>query len=225
MTLRAILFDAGNTLLFLDYARMAAGVTEALGVPITAERLAAGAPEAARVMEQRTGTDQKRSGAFLDALFRQAGVPDERLGEVRDCLTRLHRERHLWATVPNGVRESLARLREAGLLLGVVSNSDGRVETALEAAGLREYFDVVVDSALVGAEKPNPAIFRAALDALGIEPADALYVGDLYEVDVIGARAAGMDAVLIGRAEPHPSGCRTAGTLAALVDDLLQGET
>jgi putative hydrolase of the HAD superfamily len=224
LTLRAILFDAGNTLLFLDYARMAAGVAEALGIPLTAERLAAGAAEAALAMEQRAANDQKRGGAFLDALFRLAGIPDERLGEVRDCLTRLHRERHLWATVPEGARESLARLRGAGLRLGVVSNSDGRVETALEAAGLRDYFDVVVDSALVGAEKPDPMIFRAALDALDVDPADALYVGDLYEVDVVGARAAGMDAVLLGAREPHPSGCRTAGSLAALVDDLLQDD-
>jgi putative hydrolase of the HAD superfamily len=107
----------------------------------------------------------------------------------------------------------------------VVSNSDGRVEEALRAADLRRYFDVVIDSALVGVEKPDPAIFRAALDALDVDPGEALYVGDLYEVDVVGARAAGMSAVLL---RPEGSGpddrCRTIHSLSALADDLLRGD-
>lgn len=221
MKLEAVLFDAGNTLLFLDYARMARGVGEHLAIPLTDETLRRGAPAAARAMEVRA-TDRDRARAFLDALFLQAGIPESRLGEVRECLGRLHAERHLWAAVPDGVAHALARLRAAGLRLGVVSNSDGRVDDALEAAGLRSFFEIVIDSALVGVEKPDPAIFHAALDVLGLAPAQVLYVGDLYEVDVVGARAAGMAAVLVGAAEPHPSGCRTAASVATLVDDLLR---
>jgi putative hydrolase of the HAD superfamily len=194
--LRAVLFDAGNTLVFLDYARMAAGVSAALRIPLSGEALASHAAEAARAME-RTGTDQERATAYLEALFLLAGVPADRLREVRSCLTRLHDERHLWCSVAEHTRPALARLKAAGLLLGVVSNSEGRVEQALEAAGLREYFDVVVDSAALGIEKPDPRIFQAALDALGVAPEEALYVGDLYEVDIVGARAAGMEAVLV----------------------------
>jgi putative hydrolase of the HAD superfamily len=118
---------------------------------------------------------------------------------------------------------ALARLRAAGLRLGVVSNSDGRVEEALEAAGLRRYLDVVVDSTLAGVEKPDPAIFRTALDALGVPPSQALYVGDLYDVDVIGANAAGIPAVLL--LEPGgvaPAGCAAVGSIGALADDLLK---
>lgn len=217
----AILFDAGNTLIFLDYARMAAGVAERLARPITADGLRRGAGAAAVAME-RKATDRERAHAFLDALFREAGIPAEQLDDVRDCLDGLHKERHLWAAVPAGVAEALARLHAAGLRLGVVSNSDGRVEAALEAAGLRHFFEVVIDSAVVGVEKPNPAIFHAALNTLGVEPAQALYVGDLYEIDVLGARAAGMEAVLVGVAE-HASGCRTAVSVATLADELLQG--
>ena len=105
----------------------------------------------------------------------------------------------------------------------MVSNSDGRVEEALEAAGLRPYFQVVVDSALAGVEKPDPAIFRAALEVLGIPAAEALYVGDLYDVDVVGARAAGMPAVLLAPpGTTPPAACATAPSLAALADDLLK---
>lgn len=223
--LRAVLFDAGNTLVFLDYARMAAGVGAALALPLTAESLAAHASEASDVMERAAGSDQERAAAYLEALFRLAGVPPARMGEVRQCLTRLHREQHLWSSVREHTHEALSRLRDAGLRLGIVSNSDGRVEQALAEAGLREYFDVVIDSSLTGIEKPDPAIFRAALNALGVEPDEALYVGDLYEVDVVGARAAGIEAVLLsGRSASPDRPCRTAASIVELVDALLPRE-
>jgi putative hydrolase of the HAD superfamily len=221
--LRAVLFDAGNTLVFLDYARLAEGVGSALGLNLTAEGLSRHVPAATRAMEQAAGTDQHRAAAYLEALFLLGGVPRERLSEVRDCLGRMHRERHLWSNVVERSAESLQRLRAAGLRLGVVSNSDGRVEQALEAAGLRGYFDVVIDSALVGVEKPDPRIFHAALDALGVSPEEALYVGDLYEVDIIGARAAGMQAVLLGKSDTDAGrNCCVAPSIENLVDDLLR---
>ncbi len=219
-----MLFDAGNTLLFLDYDRMAAAVGAALGMPLDAERLAGAAGAAARAAERARGADRDRAGVYLEALFIGAGVPAARMGEVGVCLDRLHRENHLWCRLAAGTREALDRLRASGLRLGIVSNSDGRVEEALIAAGLRDCFDVVLDSALVGVEKPDPAIFRAALAALGVAPAEALYVGDLYDVDVVGARAAGMEAVLLlpDAAGPGPE-CRRFDSLAALADDLLNG--
>lgn len=197
-----MLFDAGNTLVFLDYTRMAAGVGAELDLPLNPEELAACAAEAARAME-RSGSDQERTSAYLEALFLGAGVPAGRLGEVRACLTRLHRERHLWCSVPPSTRSALARLKAAGLLLGVVSNSEGRVEEALEVAGLRDYFDVVIDSGLVGIEKPDPRIFQAALEALAVSAEEAIYVGDLYEIDVVGARSAGIEAVLLSTTSIH----------------------
>jgi putative hydrolase of the HAD superfamily len=221
--LRAVLFDAGNTLVFLDYARLAQEVGASLGLSLTEEGLSRHVPAATRAMEQAAGTDQHRAAAYLEALFLLGGVPRDRLNEVRDCLGRMHRDRHLWSSVAERSAESLQKLRDAGLRLGVVSNSDGRVEQALEAAGLRNYFDVVIDSALVGVEKPDPRIFHAALDALGVAPGEALYVGDLYEVDVVGARAAGMEAVLLGAPESAPDRpCRSAQSIEILVNDLLR---
>lgn len=220
--IRAVLFDAGNTLVFLDYDRMALGVGAALNLPLTGEGLAAHAAEAASAMEASTGTDQDRAAVYLEALFRLARVPATRMGEVRECLRQMHGERHLWCSVREHTHDALARLRAAGLRLGIVSNSDGRVDQALSAAGLREYFDVVIDSSVFGTEKPDPAIFRAALEVLDVAPEEALYVGDLYDVDVVGARAAGMEAVLLtsGGMERNPP-CRTAASIDELVDDLL----
>ena len=198
--LRAVLFDAGNTLIALDYERLAAGVSAVVGRDVGAARLRSRASEAAAALERGTGTDRERASAYLEALFLLAGVRHEELEAVRAEVLRLHQERHLWIGVEPGTAEALERLRAAGLRLGVVSNSDGKVDAALAEAGLREYFEVVVDSTLAGVEKPDPRIFHAALTALGIEAADAVYVGDVYEVDVVGARRAGLHPVLL---DPH----------------------
>ncbi len=203
---------------------MASAVGAALGVPLEPDRLERATAAAASAVEGLRGRDRERARVYLEALFTGAGVPAARLDEVGACLRRLHGERHLWSRTAAGAAEALDRLRAAGLRLGVVSNSDGRVEEALVAAGLRDRFEVVLDSALAGVEKPDPAIFRAALDALGVAPAEALYVGDLYEVDVMGARAAGMEAVLLAPGTgASAADCPRFGSLAALADNLLKG--
>jgi putative hydrolase of the HAD superfamily len=226
LSIRAVLFDAGNTLLFLDYARLAAAVTPVAGRALTAAGLAAGAEEAALAMERGAGTDHERASLYLDALFRLAGVEEWRMGDVRNALVRLHAERHLWTGVDDRTATILGRLREAGLKLGVVSNSDGRVDQALEAAGLREFFDVVVDSGLTGVEKPDPRSFAPALDALDVPAADALYIGDIYEVDAVGAAAAGLAVALVDRDGRHAHRpLPSAPTVADVIDLLvLRGE-
>jgi HAD superfamily hydrolase (TIGR01549 family) len=103
----------------------------------------------------------------------------------------------LWRWLLPGVPEALACFRELGLALVVVSNSDGTVERGLRDAGLRPFFSAVVDSALVGFEKPDPRIFEHALEISGREACRVLHVGDLFAADVAGARAAGIHALLL----------------------------
>ena len=221
---RAVLFDAGNTLIALDYGRLAGGVSAAVGRTISADQLRSRASEAAAALERGTGTDRERASAYLEALFLLAGVRHEELDRVRGEVVRLHQERHLWIGVVPGTVEALERLRAAGVRLGVVSNSDGQVDAALAEAGLRPYFEVVVDSTVAGVEKPDPRIFRVALEALGVPASETVYVGDVYEVDVVGARGAGMHPVLL---DPHAfhSGrdVATVRTLAELPDLLAAG--
>ncbi|MBD0318302.1 MAG: HAD-IA family hydrolase [Thermoleophilia bacterium] len=90
-----------------------------------------------------------------------------------------------------GAPQALARLRAAGLALACVANWDSTLPDALARAGLEEAFDVVVSSAEAGAPKPDPRPFRLALERLGVEPAQALHIGD-DEVDRVGAAAAGL---------------------------------
>jgi len=112
----------------------------------------------------------------------------------------------------------LARLRAGGARLAVVSNWDVSLHDVLERTALRPLVDAVVISAELGVAKPDPAIFRAALDRLGAGPDGALHVGDSLEDDVAGARAAGLDAVLVARnGAPAPEGVRAVRSLAELV--------
>jgi putative hydrolase of the HAD superfamily len=222
VSLRAVLFDLGNTLLFLDYDRMAPAVSQAIGVPLTSKTLAAQAKPAALALERADTTDRERATVYLEQLFLLAGVPDAKLPEVRDALLRLHQERHLWSGHDSRTPEALDRLRAAGFRLGVVSNSDGRAEEALVAAGLRTCFEVVVDSQLVGFEKPDPRIFHLALKQMGVRPDEAMYVGDIYEVDVVGARRAGMSVVLVDPLSNHTGRDVTSvRSIAELADHLL----
>lgn len=222
MSLQAILFDAGNTLLFLDYPRLAPAIARATGVPLTARDLELQAKPAALALERSDTSDRERASRYLETLFRLAGVPEVKLGAVRDTLFALHRERHLWGGVHPGTIGALERLRRGGYRLAVVSNSDGRAEEGLEAAGLRGFFECVIDSQLVGFEKPDPRIFRAALDRLGLVPAEALYVGDIYEVDVVGARRAGMEVVLLDPLGNHAGrDVRTAASIAEVAEYVL----
>lgn len=225
MSLKAVLFDAGNTLLFLEYPRLAGALSRATGVSLSAETLAAQAGPAARSLERRDGTDRERGTRYLESLLRLAGVPEERMQVARDTLLALHGERHLWSGMDPETPAALERLRTAGYRLAVVSNSDGRAAEALAAAGLLGAFELVIDSGLVGVEKPDPAIFALTLEQMALQADEALYVGDIYEVDVVGARAAGLEVLLLDPHRQHAArDVPTAPSIAAVAEWVLTRE-
>jgi len=94
---------------------------------------------------------------------------------------------------------ALEVLRTRGIRLGVVSNFDGRLPSLLAELGLARLVDAVLHSTAVGAAKPHPAIFQAAVARLGVPAGDTLHAGDGLTTDVEGARAAGLNAVLVDR--------------------------
>ena len=104
--------------------------------------------------------------------------------------------------------------------LGIVSNFYGNLERVCDDGGIRRYFGVVVDSARVGCAKPDPRIFRLALEALGVAPADATFVGDSLPRDMAGARAVGMRHIWLAGAPAPADGpcCRDDRVILALRD-------
>jgi len=200
-TYDAVTFDAGNTIVYLDHGRVAQ-ILEEFGVHVKSERLRRAELETHAEFDRAdligsTG-DAERFRAFLGAVLARAGVRGGPAFErVHAGILEANRRVRLWDHVPPKVPRLLARLRGAGYRLGVVSNSDGRVQGFLEAVGLAPFFDVIVDSFVVKREKPDPRIYDAALDALGVPPHRAMHVGDYYHIDVVGAERAGMTGVLL----------------------------
>lgn len=108
-----------------------------------------------------------------------------------------------WRVFPD-VPEVLEHLRSRGVRLGVISNWDSRLRHILDELELSPYFETIVISALVGATKPHPQIFQAALERMGVGPHQAVHIGDNPDEDVKGPLALGMDAILIVREGPAP---------------------
>jgi putative hydrolase of the HAD superfamily len=142
----------------------------------------------------------------------------EALGPLRDAFL----DASAWH-VPDDVLPALAALRRDGARLAVVSNWDSRLPRLLEGLGLAPFFDAIVVSCFEGIEKPEPELFRRALARLGAQPHETLHVGDLAELDVEGARAAGIDARLLdrlGRRAPGPGVLRDLSELPSLASGL-----
>lgn len=202
-TTTTLLFDAGGVLVHPDWARVAATLRGA-GIAVDAAALAGQEHLAWKALDTpaiaRGSNDGRRARSFLDLVFAGAGVPEAARPAAHAALEGPRRAGRLWVAVPDEVPGALAALAARGLRLGVVSNSNGTVRQKLVEVGLGRWFEVMLDSAEEGIEKPDPAIFHRALERLGERPEHAMFVGDLVNIDVVGARAAGLRPVLMDRA-------------------------
>jgi HAD superfamily hydrolase (TIGR01509 family) len=190
---RFIFFDVGNTLLFPNRAHMLTPLPESQQP--TLERWQA--------LERRTKQefDQGMMSGKVDHTFwwtfhtyllQEVNALDE---GVRNRLVENTQNSANWDQILPGTRDALERIRQ-DYAIAVISNADGKIDAVLRRCGIADCFDSITDSGIVGYEKPHPAIFEAALRDMKAEPAESLYVGDVYSVDYVGARNAGMQAIL-----------------------------
>jgi putative hydrolase of the HAD superfamily len=228
--LRAIFFDAGNTLVRIDYAAIAAALA-ARGVSRTSEELMH-AEWRARVRldgdlfatgEVASTEARTTHSRYLAYLLEGIGVTDPALVDAMDAWRRDHNQPvGLWTAPEPDAVPALTLAREAGLRTGVISNSNGTIKRILASLDLLRLVDFALDSREEGVEKPQPAIFERALRRAGVSAAEAAYIGDIYSIDVLGARRAGLAAVLLdpglcwGRRD-----CPTAPTVLDAVKRLL----
>ncbi|MCU0852828.1 MAG: HAD-IA family hydrolase [Thermoplasmata archaeon] len=108
-----------------------------------------------------------------------------------------------WAPYPETI-SVLDLLKRRDLKLGVISNATSLLTNVFDNLGMSKYFDTVVISDEVGVRKPSPDIFKIALRRADVTASRSLYVGDMLEVDIVGAKKAGMNAVLIDRTNTYP---------------------
>ena len=202
MPLKAVLFDAGNTVVLINYA-------------VVADALAAEGFDAG---EARVREAEYRARVRLDPILARSNSTEspkvfqtymrfvcEGLGVEWGAaaerafrrIAEYNRQHNLWNRPNPQAPAVLERLQRLGLAVGIISNSGGNIEEIIRKQGLAPYFRFVLDSRVVGVEKPDPRIFQMALERAKVSPAEAVYIGDLYSVDVVGSRAAGLDAILL----------------------------
>ncbi len=235
MRCRYVLLDAGETLFGPreSFGAVYAKVLAPLGLDRPAEVFEAAIRESWRELDRLVPRGADRYAYFPEgedgywlrfargAIERATGAEttDGFVASVLGPLRAAFREPGAWRVFPD-VRPTLSELRLMGTRLAVVSNWDSRLPYLLDLLDLDGLFDVVVYSHLVGVEKPHPGIFRGALDALGAEPGRSLHVGDVPEIDLVGARAAGIDGLLVdrrGRLDPAHGALRDLGALPGIV--------
>jgi putative hydrolase of the HAD superfamily len=190
---RFIFFDVGNTLLFPNRPRILA--------PLAVEKH----PTLAgwQALERRTKqefdqglmegkVDHSFWWTFHTYLLQDLNAVDDRL---RNALIENTQKSANWDQILPGTRDVLQGLRKQ-YKIAVISNADGKIDAVLERCGIADCFASITDSGNVGHEKPHPAIFEAALREMKAPASESLYVGDVYSVDYVGARNAGMQAIL-----------------------------
>jgi HAD superfamily hydrolase (TIGR01549 family) len=218
---QAILFDVGGTLLNivrdpqmtaveavahlgnLSAAEFAAAIREVVGE----WRAAGGPPELEDLPETWVGHNRRAltlTGFAGDIAAAAQIMEDVFLSEGLE--------------VYPDVVETLKTLTGWGYKMGVVSNWPATLEPTLQKIGLREYFSSIVASGTVGYAKPHPSIFRIAVDRMAVDPHHALYVGDNVEHDVGGAKAAGMNAILLDRVGRHDAHQPSISSLVQLLE-------
>ncbi len=213
MTFDWVFFDAGNTLIGLNYGLVVQAL-ERLGFSIDEASLRAKEEPARRDLDAailarwragrvpRTGwVEGEVWRRYWRQVLEACGAPASRAEALVDAVLEVTRPASSWDRVDPATPGLLDELTARGHRLGVISNSNGTLTAQLGRLGLQERFEVIVDSFEVGVEKPHPDIFHLALRrAGGVRAERALHVGDVYAIDVLGAAAAGVAPVLF---DPH----------------------
>lgn len=190
-----LIFDAGGVLVFPNF-KLLAEIGKQVGVETSPQEIAAQHAKLFFAFDQHVARYQQFPpiNYFLD-LFKQVTDETEKAQAAQKLTLEVAKRQHLWATTHPWVGETLQTLKGQGYQMSVISNSEGIVEQILESLDLREYFEIVVDSFVVGVEKPDTRIFEIALERLGWDRAETIYVGDIFYVDVWGANQAGLGAI------------------------------
>jgi putative hydrolase of the HAD superfamily len=220
--IEAILLDAGGVLLLPDPAELRRALAPFGGTPDD-ETCRRAHYACMREVDRIGGPDWP---AVDRVLLRVAGVADDKLDRAVSVVEEVYL-RLPWVPVPDAA-DTLLALQAAGYPMAVVSNATGTMEQQLAEhrictsdGGHSAQVAVVVDSEVVGVEKPDPAIFGIALDALDVPADDCIYVGDTVHFDVNGARAAGLRPVHLDPYRWCPDDHDHVGSLTDLAGALI----
>ncbi len=207
--IKAVFFDLYHTLLGYDPPReeLQAEALKDFGIEMNPESLLRPlvvadeyiyGEHARASLGQRSKEEQMAVWAQYERiLLREAGIEaDDQL--IMGLLGKM-RQFGLKQVLFDDVLPTLNELKKQGLILGLISNVDQDITSLLDNLGLTALLQVVVTSQDAGFNKPSPEIFQEAVKRAGVQASEALYVGDQYQIDVVGANQAGMKGILIDR--------------------------
>jgi len=227
--LETVFLDAGGVLVYPNWTRISDALASR-GVHVAPAALARAEPHSKKIIDVRqtitTTNDAGRGWLYFNLIFEHAGMPPgPAVNAALDELHAYHQTSNLWEFVPPGVAPALAELRRRGLKLTIVSNANGKLRVLFERLALAGCVDCLLDSHDEAVEKPDPRFFEIALERSGARRESTIHVGDLYQVDVVGARAAGLRGVLLDEAGLYPDvDCPRVRSLQELVTKVARGE-
>jgi len=209
---RACIFDAGGTIVHPDWPRLSRIAEEFSGRSFKSQEMDRAFGEMLRAVgiemqreEFVLPDEMKRPHWTFRRMYAELGLDESTCAAVVESLALSHADRHLWCGPDPAAPRVLDELKREGFILAVISNTeDGRLIESLDAAGISDRFDLLIDSHLVGHRKPDAAIFRLTLERLGLEAHEAAYVGDSYAHDALAARAIGLRGILLDPLDLHP---------------------
>jgi putative hydrolase of the HAD superfamily len=228
MRFQTVFLDAGGVLVTPNWQR-ASETLARQGLAVDVATLAAAEPFVKQQLDVaptvRSTNDQQRGFLYFDLILARAGIraspaTDAALAELKAFNDR----EGLWDVVGTDAVATLRRLREASCRLVVVSNTNGTLRRMFRRVGLEPWIDVVIDSQEEGVEKPDARLFEIALDRAGAGRGSTIHCGDIYQIDVVGARSAGIPAVLLDSAGLYAhADCPRVASLTEFADRLMGG--
>lgn len=214
--LRTVFFDLGDTLMYVhpDVPSVYLQACADLGLAVTPDAMSAAlhagerhyraALRSGRTFESSLPEARAFWQEYNQLILAELGVGGDTATMARTLAERFWSPPS-WRVFPE-VHEVLGALRDAGLRLAVISNFTDALIAVCRTHVLDGYFDCLVASTVTGSQKPDVSIFREALRRTGADPESSVHIGDNYVADVLGARAAGIDGVLVDRSRRGQAG-------------------
>ena len=215
--IKAVFFDWMNTLTHAEPDRheQFCQIAQELGIELSPQKVIRGIYAAGNRLPAGAPYRWRESEApdvfirYLEIILAEAGVklPRDTVLEILKKISQSAKAENY--VLYDDVLPTLKILKKQGLIIGLITSLTKDMNLICRNLGLAPYMDFVVTAKEAGAGKPEPPIFRLALERAGVGASEAVYVGDQYETDVVGARGVGIKPILIDRYDllPEVSDC------------------
>jgi 2-haloalkanoic acid dehalogenase type II len=226
LTIKAVLFDLGNTLVYSCPEEAFQEILRTHGIVETIDRVKQGIIKGNQEFDIEKHVHLPAHEFYTQwnlVELKHLGIVDKanamKLAEDIDSEWFEYAQLHLYPDV----KSTLQRLKQMGLILGIITGGyEEDVEKILPKVGLQDVFDICVGVDTIGKRKPNPEVFQYTLKKLGITPDEAVFVGDDLRRDYLGAKQAGLTSVLIRREGSATSDIRCIKQLEEIFEILAE---